>query len=218
MLFRSEDLDAQIERNIETLTVLPELRDLVGEILRSNHGQQVETTSNIYETQHKTLVSLEAQLEKLLDKNLCGDIPDDEYKAKRNKLVSQISLLEEEISRTRQKAKDEREKTEQTFDFASRAHNAFLNGDIQTKKEILLGLGLNFTLKDGKLNILQCPWLIPIKNEYKAVEEKYRRLEPSETSIYTSEKEKERVLASLNPELYPQPDLNRCYRRERAVS
>ncbi len=215
---KAENLDEQIEREIESLTILPEFVELAREILKNSNDKEVETRSNIYETQHKTLVANQKQLDKLLDMKLQDQISDEEYAEKRNLLINQIKQLKDELRHTEQRAEDWHKKTEMAFDFAARAHNAFLNGNIQTKKEILLGLGLNFTLKDGKLNIQGCPWLVPFKNEYKPIEENFKRLELPGTSIYSSEKEKERILDSLNPEIYPQPDLNRCYRRERAMS
>lgn len=56
------------------------------------------------------------------------------------------------------------ETIELVFDFATKAHKAFVNGTLNTKKQILLALGSNQTLKDGKLALEASPWLIPIKN------------------------------------------------------
>ncbi len=64
------------------------------------------------------------------------------------------------------------ELTEKTFVFACYAHSAFLNGDLQTKREILIALGQNFLLKDQKLVITPNDWLKPIVEKYPALEKK----------------------------------------------
>lgn len=53
-------------------------------------------------------------------------------------------------------------------------------GDLETKKQILVALGSNQTLKDGKLTVQASPWLVPIKNDYPALKAEFLRLEPAD--------------------------------------
>jgi hypothetical protein len=69
------------------------------------------------------------------------------------------------------------ELTEKAFEFACEARNAFINGNMQLKKEILLTLGQNYILKDKKLFISPNEWLIPIAEKYPPIEKEYERLE-----------------------------------------
>lgn len=69
------------------------------------------------------------------------------------------------------------ELTEKVFDFATHAHSAFLTGSLETKKQILMALGSNPTMKDGKLAIEASPWLVPIEKAYPALGAAYQGLE-----------------------------------------
>jgi len=79
--------------------------------------------------------------------------------------------------------------TEKTFNFATNARQAFINGDMHTKKEILMALGQNPTIKDGILSVQANEWLQPIANEYPALEKEYLRLEPNKTTMNKTQKE-----------------------------
>ena len=57
-----------------------------------------------------------------------------------------------------------------------------------------MALGSNFILKDGKLRIGGAEWLLPIKENYKALETEYLKFELDET---LSETEKEAALIPL---------------------
>ncbi len=98
------------------------------------------------------------------------------------------------------------ELTEQTFDFACYAHKAFLFGDEQTKREILSTITeLNCTLKDKKLNIHKAEWLVPIAEQYPALEAKFRAVEPHKMLTIEGRKE---VSDLLRPEMRSRRDLN----------
>ena len=99
----------------------------------------------------------------------------------RNILLTDIRQLKENLRETENSAEDWLELTEKTFDFATYARKAFIEGDIQTKKEILMALGNRITIKDGILKIEPNEWLVPIAKDYPELEKEYIRLEPSKT-------------------------------------
>ena len=73
------------------------------------------------------------------------------------------------------------EVAERAFNFATHARESFLTGNLETKKQILMALGSNSTIKDGKLTIHTNEWLVPIENAYPAIESKYKGLEPAQS-------------------------------------
>ena len=73
------------------------------------------------------------------------------------------------------------------------------------KKEILMALGKTPIIKDQKLFIEANEWLVPIKNEYPALEAEYKRLELSKT---LSNKAKTEVLSSVRTHWLPELDSN----------
>ena len=57
------------------------------------------------------------------------------------------------------------------------ARKAFIDGDLNAKREIFSALGQNFLVKDKKVFIEANEWFIPIENAYPDLEAEYRRLE-----------------------------------------
>jgi hypothetical protein len=75
------------------------------------------------------------------------------------------------------------ELTEKAFDFATYARAAFIKGSLETKKAILMALGQNLTIIDGKLSIQANKWLQPIAKGYPALKAEFLRLEPTESRL-----------------------------------
>lgn len=191
---READLELQIEKELEKYTILPEFRDWALEILNEKNNQEIEDRSKIYETQYKTLVQIQKELDSLTKMRYRDLIDDDTFIRERNLLQKQITQLKSKLRQTEGRAEKWLELTEKTFNFATYARKAFIMGGLETKKEILSALGSNFTLKDGKLSIEANEWLKPIAEQYPALEAEYRRLELTK---FGSTKAKDEAFASL---------------------
>ena len=89
--------------------------------------------------------------------------------------------MKENLRETETRAEKWLELTEKTFSFATYARKAFITAEgkagLERKKEILLALGNTPTIKDQKLTIEPNEWLVPIKNDYPALEAEYIGLE-----------------------------------------
>ena len=96
----------------------------------------------------------------------------------RKLLQTQLASLKQDRGETEDRAVNWLKLTERAFDFATNARAAFMHGDIDTKKDILMAIGQNPTMKDGILRIDMNEWLVPIKDKYPKLEEDYLRLEP----------------------------------------
>ncbi len=92
-----------------------------------------------------------------------GLIDDEEYIRERKLLQSQLTSLKQVLRETEDRAVNWVELTEKAFDFATNARDAFIHGDMDTKKDILMVLGQNPTIKDGILRVETNEWLVPIK-------------------------------------------------------
>lgn len=62
------------------------------------------------------------------------------------------------LRKTENRAENWIELTEKTFDFATYTRRHFISDDIETKKDIIRGLGSNFILKDRKVAIQANEW------------------------------------------------------------
>ena len=154
---------------------------------------------------HQTLARTQKQLDNLTKMRYKELIDDETFDRERNGLQSKITRLKEKLRETENRAERWLELTEKTFNFATYARKAFSLGDLQTRKEILMALGQNPTIKNGKLSIQANEWLQPIAEQYPSLEEEYLGLEPSETPL---NREKTQAFASVRTRWHPGGDSN----------
>ena len=206
---KAEVLEEQIEREIEKLTIIPEIKTLILNKHKELNKKEIEDRTNIYETRHKTLVAAQAQLDRLLDLRLSERISDEEYTEKKTLLVDEVNRLKELLRETEERAQDWLELSEKTFNFATYAHYHFMHGDIQKKRAIATALGVNFSLKDSILHIEPNDWFIPIIEDYPAIEKEYLRCELDKTDPNMLSAEPTHTLSHICTNLSDRPDLNR---------
>ena len=200
-----EDLENQIEQELESLTILPEFRDWALVYLRENNNTEIEDRTKIYDMQHDSVVKTQKQLDNLTRMRYSDMIDDETFEREKKSLQSSIKQLTQKLHETEARAEHWLELTEKTFNFATYARNAFIKGDMQTKKEILLALGQNPTIKDGKINIRANDWLIPIKNEHDFLKANFKGSEPMNFCL---DKRKTDALASVRLHLSGRRDSN----------
>ncbi len=187
-------LELQVEKLIEQYEIIPEFRDWALEALRGAHKVETETRKKIYDSLHKQLVSLQQKEDNLIEMR-CNDLlTDEEYKTKKLQLQKEKSRLKELLRDSEARADKWLELTEKTFNFATYARQAFISGDLQTKKEILNALGSNHTVKSGKLYVSPNKYLQPISESFPKLKKEYLALEPHKMPI---NKAKTEALASV---------------------
>ena len=201
-----DELEKQIVVEIAKIEIHPIFRDWALNILQESNDKEIEERTKIYDTQHKTLVDTQRQLDNLTQMRYKELINDIEYIKEKKTLQDQITVLTEKLRTTENRAKTWIELTEKTFNFACHTQFKFQTGDIQTKKEILSALGQNYTLKDQKLVIIPNEWLKPIINKKESINAQVNWSELEKNKDPQRQKE---AFASLSPLLRDRPDLNR---------
>ncbi len=176
-------MNEQIEKELANLTIIPEFRTWALESLGKDHEKEAAKRSGVYESQQKALADTQKQTDNLTHMRMRDLIDDSEYSKERDRLKEEMTRLKGEVEKTESRAERWLELTEQVFDFATYAHSAFLNGDIQRKREIMMALGSNPTILNGKLSVQPHPWFIPIINSHPSLVEESIRLEPTENPI-----------------------------------
>jgi len=208
----AEDLDTMIEKEIEKYTILPEFLQWALEGLNKNNDKEIEDRTKIYEMQHKNLVETQKELDELTKMRYRQLIDDETFIKEKNELQIKIAQMKENLRQTETRAEKWLELTEKTFTFATYARTAFIKANnmgkagLELKKEILLALGKTPMIKDGKLYIEPNEWLVPIKNNYPALEAEYQGLEPIETPINKTQTE---ASTSVRTRWLPGSDSNR---------
>jgi len=127
-------------------------------------------------------------------------IDDATFIKEKNELQTKIAQMKENLRHTETRAEKWLELTEKTFNYATYARAAFLKASemgkagLELKKEILMAIGKTPIIQDKILTIEPNEWLVPIKNEYPALEAEYLRLEPTKMPM---DKAKTEALTSV---------------------
>ena len=124
-------------------------------------------------------------------------INDEEFTEKRKELNSQIDKAKQNLNQNDSRSENWLDTMDTAFNFAVNARKAFIEGDLQAKREILAALGQSYTLKNKRLYIDPVEWLVPISNLNKKSLNKLSRLEPTESSIESIQKNLPRREISL---------------------
>ncbi len=178
---KKEDLEAQIKRELDKCTILPDFLKWALEGLSKKNDKEIEDRTKIYEMRHKDLTQAQKELDSLTKMRYRELIDDETFLKEKDELQVKISRMKELLRETEARAEKWVELTENTFKFATYARKSFIEGGLELKKDILKALGQNPVLTRGKLIIEPNEWLKPIINGYPALEKEYLRLEPIKT-------------------------------------
>ena len=179
---REEELDKQMERLLAGYTILPEFQDWALEVIRSQNETEADQRNSVYEMQHQSVASTQKQIDKLIDMASRDLISEEDFALKSEELKAKLSKLRENLRDTEQRADSWLETIEQTLDFAVNARQRFLEGDFETRRDILLGMGQNPTVYNGKIQITSSEWLAPIHKEYPQLESRYLKVKTAQNA------------------------------------
>lgn len=193
---RVEDLEAEIMNELAKYEILPEFRDLALSILKRDNALEVSDRQTTYKSQQKARNEAQQRLDGLVDMRLRGQLDDEEYEHQRSRYKQEIARLDSLMRGTEGRAEQWLELTERAFNFATYARYHFEHGDLKAKRDILMTLGQNLLLKNNKLTLEQSEWLLPIANNYPALEAAYLR--KVGTNQKATSKELEVALGSKN--------------------
>ncbi len=176
---RLKDLEEQIVQEISKYTISEDFKNWTLGVLKEKNSKEVESRSQAYEMTNKTYIDLQKQLDNLTELRIKEMISDGEFTAKRLELQEKITKIREVLNQTQDRGQNWVELVERAFNFAAHAREAFIKGDLQTKREILSALGQTYILKSGSLRIEPVEWLVPISNFLETGKKQAKGLEPA---------------------------------------
>ncbi len=172
-----KELEDQIDIKLERYTILPKFKEWALEILNRNNDKEIEDRTKIYETQHKSLVDTQKELDTLTRMRYRDLIDDETFIKERDDLKAKIAKLTSHLRETESRAEKWLELTDRTFNFACYARKEYILGGLDKKREIFSALGQNFSVKDQEIHITPNEWFVPIEKAYPALQAEYNRLE-----------------------------------------
>jgi site-specific DNA recombinase len=160
---REEELFRECVEELNQWELIPELYDWSMDVLNEMARSEIPERKSVEITQQKAINEVQAQYDTLLDMSTRRLIDEEVFVAKSAQLKDQIKELRTAHANAAQETVD-------WYDYMTHLISTFMNvnvkfaqGDIAAKKEILLAIGQNPVLQDGKLTITPNEWLIPLK-------------------------------------------------------
>ncbi|HBW23302.1 MAG: hypothetical protein A2X28_06470 [Elusimicrobia bacterium GWA2_56_46] len=149
-----KDLEKQAKELLERIEIPQDFCDWAVQKLRGECGRETEMRANIIDQQRKAYDQCVQKLDKLLELRLSGEIDEDQFLAKKEELIKEKARLTELLRDSDNRVDAWLIQAEKALNFAQTARESFESGDDTVKREILAALGTNWTLKDGKLDVL----------------------------------------------------------------
>ncbi len=153
-----QELERQFSRQLARIQISERFRDWAIKHLRELHAQEHATRAAVMAAQQKAYHECLRQIDNLVklktsSANVGGCLlSDEEYAHQRVGLLAEKSALEA-LQNGAEQADQWLKLSEGTFQFATAVATRFSKGDANVKKEILLAVGSNLTLRDKKLSI-----------------------------------------------------------------
>lgn len=179
----AELLEKQILDEISKIEIHPDIRDMAMEMIQEDFDSESKDNEILYEKGHKELEDIDKQLNNLISLRLREYISEEQFISQKKYIEQEMLLKKEKVKLLENNSQDIKKITIDAFNFVTNIQERFSKGDINTKREIMMALGLNFTLKDKKLFYDQSKWLKPIENGYKEIKSEIERLELRKDSL-----------------------------------
>ncbi len=156
---RIESLEQQLDSLLENIQISEGFKDWAIKHLSEVAEIETEDRDSIIQSQQKAYDDCVKRIDNLVKLKISSQnsnnelLSDEEFKNQKESLLAEKSKLMEKLQDTDGRIDKWLELTEKTFNFACYARRWFTEGNIATKKQILLGIGSNFTLKDGVVGV-----------------------------------------------------------------
>lgn len=217
----SQELEKQIDAFLARIQISEKFKEWAIKYLHELHAKESEARNDIIHAQQKAYQECVRQIDSLVrlktsSGNLDGSLlSDEEYGRQRVALLKEKAALEELLQDAGHRVNQWMKLAEQTFEFACTVRERFAKGDAKTKKEILVTVGSNLSLKDKILSIeARKPFFI-LGNSVSDEKPETSPIEPENTGQPPM---RNGACASLRPNVLRDLDSNQDTRLQRPMS
>ena len=146
-------LEKQISAILEKIEIPTEFHNWVMKQLKLENEKEIQDRNKILESQKKAYDNCVNKIDRLIEMRLNNEITEDEFISKKSELLREKLHLQELLNDTDNRISSWIEKAENIFNFAKDAKFKFEIGTPQEKRQILMALGSNLTLKNGIISL-----------------------------------------------------------------
>ena len=189
-----KELQKQIADVLETIEIPPEFHKWAMDVLREQNASEAKNREVIISNQRREFDAVSSKIDNLIDLRAGGEITAEEFSDRKGVLSKEKERLHTVLTAEKQRGDEWLETADKYFTFAEMARESFLNGSLETKKEILSTLGSNLTLKDKKLNVLLPKPLEAMKIASSEASDLNNRFEPKSSAEHKAIYAKSKVL------------------------
>ena len=155
----AQDLDNQFAEKLESINIPKPFADWAIKWLRVLNQEESQDRTTVHINLQKAYNDTQTKLDKLMDLRLSEVIDDAEYGRQKDRLLEEQRKIKERLGDSEQRADNWRERVERVVDFSTHAREWFMQGNWETKRNVVVALGSNFIIKDGILRFeLQKVW------------------------------------------------------------
>jgi DNA invertase Pin-like site-specific DNA recombinase len=153
------EMEKQISEQLARISISKKFKAWAIKYLHELHKKEGELRNDIIQAQQKAYQECLKKIDGLVNlKTSSGNhdgslLSDAEYAQRRSGLMKEKTALEKLLNDVDHRVEQQLKLSEQTFEFACQVQERFTKGDADTKKEILVTMSSNLTLRDKKLLI-----------------------------------------------------------------
>ena len=171
-----KNLKKQFNEELGKRTILPQFKEWALETLDDQNDVETTDIEAVLGSQNRAIESVHKEMKGLIKMAAKEMISEAQFLLEKKENEAKIGALEEELADTKRRAENWYGTFTRTFELAVHGREKFNKGSIEVKREIMADLGSNPVLLDGKLVITPHPWLAPIENSYKQLEDEYLKV------------------------------------------
>ena len=149
---REEDLIKEIDIHLAKLKIDEGLLDLMIESAKVDSQSEWNDIRELEKKHQSLLDNNKFRQDSLVDKFINNAIPEDHYNRKLAELRNEEATFEDNLRSTKDNFHNVFEKIEIAATFAKHAKKVFMDGDAETKKEVVAIISSNITIKNKKIN------------------------------------------------------------------
>lgn len=143
--------EAQLKENLQQLSIDEDEWALGMKLLQAKYSIVANTNAKQRQHYEKQYQLSQEKLNGLMDMRALGDVTQDEFKDQKKRYLGELASFESLIKDTKSSELQWFTDTEEYLDRACQAKDVMLNGSPEAKRDLILSVGENLLLKDGKL-------------------------------------------------------------------
>ena len=175
-------LEAQIADSMKKIDIPEEFFIWATKRIEEDNEREVKARKKILFNQRSEYDEALQKIDNLIDLRAAKEITAVEFKSKKSKLDAEQKRLKELLDDTDGRTSEWFDTAEKYLTFADDAYERFKNGSLRQRKEMLVMIGSNLSLKDKKLYVVMPDVLKAIETAAAEVKDIHSRFEPQKTA------------------------------------